>query len=83
MSFLLAVVVTWHLAVMPLVGEPQPSGEPIKTEENKDLFKPFDTGRSFESEEACRADGRAHLADYLRERGLPGGATGNISCSFR
>lgn len=79
----LAVVLTWHLILMPLAGGPGPSGLPLMTDANKDLFKPFDTGRTFDNEESCKADGRARLTDYLRERGLPDGATANIACSLQ
>jgi hypothetical protein len=60
---------------------PIPSDQAPMTSANKDLFKPFDTGHAFDTEEACRADGRARVVDYLRERGLPDGATANIGCS--
>lgn len=95
MKVILAAAAVWHLVIMPNPGLPRPSDEvptaqnphpvlpSIMTQQNKDLFKPFDTGRTFDSEEACRADGKARLTEYLRERGLPDGVTANIACSLQ
>jgi hypothetical protein len=70
----LAAILTWHLVFMPI-----PTGG--LTQANRDLFKPFDTGKTFGSEEACRADGNANKSEYLRRHGLPDGAMANMGCT--
>jgi hypothetical protein len=77
MALFLATILTWHLIFMPI-----PSGGIPITQANREFFKPFDTGKVFGTEDACRSEGRARMAEYLRERGLPEGTTANIGCTY-
>jgi hypothetical protein len=54
-----------------------------KTPDTADLFKPFDTDKTFDSDAACRADAEANLSAYFAQRGLPPGATGNFACTIQ
>jgi hypothetical protein len=72
---------TFHLIIMPSVGDPVPGQSSIRNSGNNDLFKPFDTGKTFGSEAACKADAAANLKAYLLAHGLPAGASGNFACS--
>lgn len=75
MNALFAAALVWRLVILPTGG--------TKTDENKDLFKPFDTPKTFSSEADCRADAAANLTAYLAARGLPSGAVANFGCTTR
>jgi hypothetical protein len=89
----LAIALVFHLIIMPNPGDPRPSSEPptaqdphpvlpsIRTMQNSDLFKPFNTGKTFGTEAECQSDVKQHLSAYLAQRGLPVGAGGNFDCS--
>jgi hypothetical protein len=63
------------------VGDPVPGQPLIRNSGNNDLFKPFDTGRTFHGEAVCRADGVANLTAYLAQHGLPTRASGGVVCT--
>lgn len=70
---LIIAALAYHLAIMPTGG--------TRTNDNRDLFKPFDVDKTFSSEADCRADVAANMATYLKQRGLPNDAVANFACT--
>lgn len=76
MKLLLAAVL-YHLVVMPTSA---PNG--MKTNENKELFKPFDVqGETFSTEQACLDFAKATIKAHLAMHGLPPDTQANFVCS--
>lgn len=73
MQFILAAALVWRLVIMPTGG--------IKTEQTKELFKPFDVPSLFASEADCRDFARLNLLSLLAAHGLPNGTGGNFVCT--
>lgn len=73
MPFILAAALIWRLVIMPTGG--------IKTEQTKELFKPFDVPSLFSSEVDCRDFARDNLPSLLAAHGLPMGTSGNFVCT--
>lgn len=69
---LLAATLVYTISIMP-------TGQ--RTQETKDLFKPFSVEEIFTSEEQCHAAAKATLKAHLQMRGLPPGTTANYSCT--
>lgn len=71
---LLAAAVLYHLVIMPTSG--------TKTNDNKELFKPFDVqGEIFSTEQACIDFAKATLNAQLAKHGLPPDTQANFACS--
>lgn len=71
---LLVAVVLYHLVVLPTSG--------TKTNDNKELFKPFDVlGQTFDTEQACKDFAKATLNAQIAAHGLPPDTQANFVCS--
>jgi len=67
---MIVTALLFHLVIMPTSGS-----------QDRSLLRPFDTGKTFATEEECQADAAANLPAYLTAHGLSETATANVACT--